>query len=120
MRNLASYRSSAWMTLALLGILTGCRKELCYNHDEHSVSVKTMIDANWEQEWERTYRVDWEEVWRDEWPREYDEFRPDPGTGIRALVYTDDKMSEVNLEQEGGRLPMSEGIHNLLLSLIHI
>lgn len=98
----------------LLLALTGCRKELCYTHDEHSYSVKTHVKADWEQEWERTYYVDWEEVWREEWPREYDEFRPDPGTGIRALVYTDGKMSESNLEQEGGRLYMSEGMQTLL------
>ena len=66
----------------LLLALTGCRKELCYTHDEHSYSVKTHVKADWEQEWERTYYVDWEEVWREEWPREYDEFRPDPGTGL--------------------------------------
>lgn len=98
----------------LLLALTGCRKELCYTHDEHSYSVKTHVKADWEQEWERTHYVDWEEVWREEWPREYDEFRPDPGTGIRALVYTDGKMSESNLEQEGGRLYMSEGMQTLL------
>lgn len=85
----------------LLLVLTGCRKELCYTHDEHSYSVKTHVKADWEQEWERTYYVDWEEVWREEWPREYDEFRPDPGTGIRALVYTDGK--NVGIQSGAGR-----------------
>ena len=27
--------------------LTGCRKDLCYNHDEHSFSVKVDIVADW-------------------------------------------------------------------------
>lgn len=102
------------VAMLLLISLSGCRKDLCYNHDEHSMAVKTQIQADWEQEWERDYRIDWEEVWKEEWSREYDEFRPEEGEGIRAIVYTDEQYSESNLDNEGGRLPMSEGKHSLL------
>ena len=37
--------------LVLSGLVTlssGCRKELCYNHDEHAYSVKVDVTATWE------------------------------------------------------------------------
>lgn len=36
-------------------ILSGCRKDLCYNHDEHAITVKVDAVPTWEQEWERPY-----------------------------------------------------------------
>ena len=37
----------------LLVSLTGCRKELCYRHDEHSWGVRVNVVPSWEQVWER-------------------------------------------------------------------
>jgi len=109
-----------WACPSLLALLlltaTGCRKDLCYNHDEHSYSVKIDLVAEWELEWERTYNFDWEELWLEEWERLYEEFRPEAAEGIRAVVYhTDGTYSESNLPAEGGRLPMAEGTHDVLL-----
>ena len=73
----------------LLLTVTGCRKDLCYNHEEHSYSVKTFVQASWEQEWERTHRIDWQERWDENWNRTYEEFRPEIGEGIRSLVYNE-------------------------------
>lgn len=107
-----------WACPSLLALLlltaTGCRKDLCYNHDEHSYSVKTVVQASWVQLWERTYSVDWEELWKDEWSRGYEEFIPDRGEGIRSLVYNENGVAEGNLPTEGGRLYMPEGTHTLL------
>lgn len=51
-----------WACPSLLALLlltaTGCRKDLCYNHDEHAIAVKTEVMADWEQVWERHYRFD--------------------------------------------------------------
>lgn len=102
------------VAMLLLAMLSGCRKDLCYNHEEHSMAVKTHVQAAWEQEWEREFHINWEEVWKEEWPREYDEFRPEVSEGIRAIVYTDEKYAESNLNSEGGRLAMPEGRHSLL------
>lgn len=102
------------VAILLLASLSGCRKDLCYNHEEHSMAVKTHVQAAWEQEWEREFHINWEEVWKEEWPREYDEFRPEVSEGIRAIVYTDEKYAESNLNSEGGRLAMPEGRHSLL------
>lgn len=49
------------LTFAGLTFLsTSCRKDLCYDHDEHGLSVKVNLSSDWEQEWERTYAYDWE------------------------------------------------------------
>lgn len=104
----------------LLFLLTGCRKDLCYNHDEHSLSVKVDAKVTWEQEWERTYDYNWEELWQDHWALDYDELRPDIAEGVRVVAYdtdTDGKpVSETNLSANGGRiLALPEGTHDLLL-----
>ena len=40
------------LTLAGLTFLsTSCRKDLCYDHDEHGLSVKVNLSSDWEQEW---------------------------------------------------------------------
>ena len=93
--------------LILLLLTFGCRKDLCYDHELHSASVKTVVAADWEQEWERAYDFDWEQNWNVLWGREYDALRPDIAEGIRALVYSaGGGFSENNLSAEGGRLPM--------------
>ena len=96
--------------------LTGCRKDLCYNHDEHAYSVKVDILADWEQEWERMHDTDWEQNWLEDFSCGYDDLRPEVADGIRALVYADEggDYSEYNLESTGGRLPMREGTNTLL------
>ncbi len=115
MKMLSIYgRYCTFMGMAVL-LLAACRKDLCYDHEKHALSVKTDVAADWEQEWERTYRVDWKNNWKEEWSREYDELRPSKATGIRALVYqTDGRYVENNLNADGGRLPMEEGIQALL------
>lgn len=101
-------------SLVLLPVLTGCRKDLCYTHDEHSISVKTDVVATWECEWERNHGTDWSE----NWPHctcGYDDLRPEPADGIRAIVYDEGgAYTQNNLSAEGGRLPMTEGKHSLL------
>lgn len=98
----------------LLLTVTSCRKDLCYNHEEHSYSVKAFVQASWELEWERTYSVDWQDRWDENWSRTYEEFRPEIGEGIRSLVYNEQGVAEGNLSSEGGRLYMPEGTHTLL------
>ena len=98
--------------MAAATLLSGCRKELCYDHDEHAFSVKVDVAATWEQEWERSYDTDWQSVWNPAWSQSYDDLRPGIPTGIRARVYGDGTAeSEANLASEGGRLYMGEGTH---------
>lgn len=106
------------VSLSVMGLVlfpVSCRKDLCYNHEEHSYSVKVNMVSEWEQEWERAYDYDWKQLWNGEWNRAYDDLRPEPADGIRVQVYTDDGQNiESNLSAEGGRLSMPEGTHDLL------
>lgn len=75
--------------LVLSGLVTlssGCRKELCYNHDEHAYSVKVDVTATWEREWERDHGRGWKNTWEgrgwNSWMT-YDDLRPEvPGEEI--------------------------------------
>ena len=104
------------LTFAGLTFLsTSCRKDLCYDHDEHSLSVKVNLSSDWEQEWERTYAYDWEKLWEEDWKYDYEDLCPAPADGIRVQVYTSDgQRIESNLPDEGGRVSMPEGTHELL------
>lgn len=110
--------------LAAVFLFAGCRKDLCYDHDAHSPSVKVYAVADWELEWERSYRSEvtlmnsynWKEMWLEIFRYTYDELRPQPATGIRAIAYgTDAYYGESNLAMEGGKLPLHEGLHTVLL-----
>lgn len=61
------------LLIACLMLGTGCRKELCYNHDHHSLGVKIDIAATWETEWERDYGCGWKNCWDSGWGCSYDE-----------------------------------------------
>lgn len=100
---------------------TGCRKELCYNHDEHALTVKAEVQPDWMQEWENPYTggevmLDWENIWKEQgWPREYDEFRPEIADGIRSIVYNNDHAPSIsNLENDGGIISIREGKNSIL------
>lgn len=104
--------------MAAATLLSGCRKELCYDHDEHAFSVKVDVTATWEQEWERSYDTDWKSVWADRgydtWVA-YDDLRPGIPAGIRAVVYGADGNREYqNLTEEDNRLYMNEGMYSIL------
>ena len=120
MRRTILWHTAAGLVLAGLAILSaGCRKDLCYDHDEHAYSVKVDVAATWEREWERDHGMDWKNAWEGKgWHNwmPYDNLRPGVPTGIRTVVYDPDgsKRDERNLASEGGRLAMTEGGHSLL------
>lgn len=96
-------------------ILSGCRKDLCYNHDEHALTAKAEVSFNWEQEWERNYGADWTNNWKEEWSLDYDDLRPNIAEGIRAIVYhPDETRLEVTMPIEGDILPLMEGYNCIL------
>lgn len=96
-------------------LMTGCRKDLCYNHDEHGTDIRADVKATWECEWERSDDFDWEIHWPD-CSCGYDELRPEVANGIRAVIYDTEgtAYTERNLKSEGGILPMTEGMHSIL------
>lgn len=97
-------------------LLSGCRKDLCYDHDSHALSARANVRPTWECVWERDYGKGWHNSWPEEFGCEYERFCPDPATGIAAFVYHEDgSRTEQHLPAEGGEVPMSEGTKNILL-----
>ena len=101
----------------LLVLLAGCRKDLCYNHDEHAMTVKVHAAVTWEQEWERAYDHQWTDEWDDGWALDYDDLRPEIADGVRVVIYADEgeSLGQTNLEAGGGHISsLPEGTHDLL------
>lgn len=95
----------------LLLSLSGCRKELCYDHDHW----KSNVVADWELVWERDYGMAWEQNWDSPAGYVYDSLRPVPGTGIAVLVYKEDSTySERHIGADGGLLPLGQGLQSML------
>lgn len=109
-------RVSSWLLVFSMLLSYGCRKDLCYDHDMHGLSVSVALLPEWEQEWERDYGVGWQDNWPEKHGMEYDELRPDVATGIASFVYHEDgSHTERHLPGEGGTLPMTEGEKQILL-----
>jgi len=104
-----------YMGLLCLLLFVGCRKDLCYDHEEHGLSVKIDALFSWEQEWERAYSHQWEQEWNAGWGCGYADLRPGIAKGVRMLDYrSSGRYSESNIPAEGGRLSMQEGLASLL------
>lgn len=105
----------AFLIVLCAATLAACRKDLCYEHETHSLSVKVDALVSYEQEWEREYGHDWKEEWRDDWSCSYDELRPGIRTGIRVIDYpAAGGFSENNISAHGGRIPLKEGRSSVL------
>lgn len=108
------------VAISLLPLLSSCRKDLCYDHDMHSIGYRTNVNATWEQEWERPYGHQWQETWNDDtYGVTYDALRPDAAKGIAALVYetTETKVEDVqefHLPATGGLLYTTVNTHSIL------
>ena len=102
--------------LILLSIsLSSCRKELCYNHWEHSMSVKADVEATYMAEWEIDYGQHWEDSWDSgRFISEYDDHRPASPDGLRIVIYREDGYEERNIEAEGETVQLYEGGQSLL------
>ena len=105
--------------LALLSCLlltVGCRKDLCYGHDHHSLGVRFDLVASWDTVWERDYGCNWEQSWPSDWTCSYEDLLPSPASGIRALVYYKDSVvyDERNFPTTGGRLYLTDETFSIL------
>lgn len=104
------------MISAAVMLLGGCRKALCYNHDEHAPRVRVNIVTEWEQEWERNVSKNWESRWRGVLGFGYDDLRPEVSSGLRAKVFSDGNLeNEYNIKAEGDLLNMTPGVHDILM-----
>ena len=97
--------------------LCGCRKELCYTHDEHSIGVRIDLRASWELEWERDYGCGWCDCWDSGWDCGYDDLRPGIPEGIRLIAYHETGNSkDFNIGPSGKTVALGyEGEYSFLL-----
>ncbi len=97
---------------AMLLLLGGCRKDICYNH-YRAATLRTV----WEQVWERTYGKEWSANWDNRYfGHLYHEFIPAVPEGITVLLYNgNDENNKTFLPPTGGEVILEEGNHSLLL-----
>ncbi|MBO5499310.1 MAG: DUF5119 domain-containing protein [Bacteroidales bacterium] len=105
-----------YMCILILS-LCGCRKELCYNHDEHSFGVRIDLRTDWELVWERDYGCGWEGCWNPEWGCGYEDLSPGIPEGIRLIAYhKTDGYKDFNIDPQGKRVTLgTEGEYSFLL-----
>lgn len=109
-------RHSLGVLLCMLMLLTGCRKDLCYDHPDHAPGVYLDVKAQWEQVWERDYGCSWKTNWLAEWGKAYEDFNPKVPEGLRLRTYKEGKPLELfNLVPEGELVTLKEeGTYSLL------
>lgn len=105
-----------WILFAIvvMTVTTGCRKDLCYNHEEHGSAVKVVAQADWELEWERNYGCNWKTEWSQLWETKYESLLPKAASGIRVINYVGDSFKESNISSAGGRIYPELGESSLL------
>lgn len=123
-KTIKNYPDILYCTFLILFInmmLGSCRKELCFNHEEHALSANADVQLQWMQEWENPYKAgtdgfDWERIWRKEnWPGSYEDYKPNVSKGIRTQIHTEGSRPITNnLKNSGGILPIPQGEHELL------
>lgn len=108
-------------TVLLIGLLlSGCRKELCYDHDHHTERVEYMLDLTYDIEWEYNLEshIEWEQYWNEDFGVAYDSIRPPKPEGVRVHVYNEDDLTEIvrNIHTDGTTFHFTqEGYYAVLL-----
>lgn len=100
------------MCFGMLMLLSGCRKELCYNH-----FAAVGLSFGWEQEWERDYGMNHSDNW-DETHHgfAYDALRPDVPEWVKLVRYADGgATSEKYMKIEGDNVVLNESDRSFLL-----
>ena len=104
-----------WMISLCLLPMSACREELCYNHADHVPTVRILVIADWELEWERLYNYDWQKDWHERMGVAYDDLRPEAASGIRVLSFREKGgQMKYNIDGGGGLLHLDEGKNDLL------
>ena len=101
-------------------LLSSCvHKELCFDHEPHAPKSEVTIEAEYEREWQYTYKggTDWEAYsgWRQDFGMTYDSLRPEIPSGLRVVVYNSDGTNNMlNIAPEGETVRMIPGEHSML------
>lgn len=104
-----------WCYVLVLTVLTGCRKDLCY---DHSKEVDLHLEVTYSLDWHLPWDENWYDNWPAEWTVDWDRMLPRLPEGVRLHVFDyHDKnpISSHNLEHHGGRVAINGGRYDMLL-----
>ena len=113
-------RFVGWMVVLAGLFLSGCRKELCYDHEHHTERVEYLLSLSYDIEWEYNLEshIEWEQYWNDDFGIPYDSIRPKEPEGVRVHIYNEDDRSEIvrNIDEDGATVHFNrEGHYSVLL-----
>lgn len=102
---------------AIVALVSCDYKDLCYNHDEHSLGYDVNVKASYEQAWEYRYEdgTDWLSNWPSDYGFSYGALVPALPSGLRGIVYFPDGHSVIsNMPASGEKMHLAQGPHNLI------
>ena len=112
-------RRALWLAVVWVMLLSGCRKELCYDHEHHTERVEYMLALSYDIEWEYNLEshIEWEQYWNEDFGITYDSIRPQKPEGVRVHIYNEDDQSEIvrNIDEEGATIHFTEEGHYAVL-----
>lgn len=113
-------RRALWLAVVWVMLLSGCRKELCYDHEHHAERVEYMLALSYDIQWEYNMEshIEWEQYWNEDFGVSYDEIRPDHPEGVRVHIYDEDHQSEIvrNIGKDGATVHFTdEGHYSVLM-----
>lgn len=113
-------RRALWLAVVWVMLLSGCRKELCYDHERHAERVEYMLALSYDIQWEYNMEshIEWEQYWNEDFGISYDEIRPDHPEGVRVHIYDEDHQSEIvrNIGKDGATVHFTdEGHYSVLM-----
>lgn len=109
-------RMIVFLSVLICMAATSCRKELCYDHYDHTPGIVLDIKPEWELVWERDYGCGWRDCWQSEWGFGYDELCPEVPDGLRLLAFHEDGNKEIyDMSSYGDVISFrNEGTYSLL------
>lgn len=101
-------------------LLSACEhKELCLDHQPHTLRVEYLLALSYDIEWEYNLEshIDWEQYWDDRYGVSYDDIRPEHPEGVRLHIYDEDHNTETvrNLSTQGATVHFSDEGHYAVL-----
>lgn len=108
------------LSLVAMTLLSSCEhKELCFDHDSHSLKYRLRVKAAYQQEWElyNGTGANWKDYpsWLDAYGMQYDDLRPKIPDGLRMHDFSASGPDDmINMPAHGDIVGLRPGEHQLL------